>query len=251
MSDDDAPPDLQDTLRQPLTPAEETLLDGVLNLSARPVQALMTPRARVETIRLRDGADKVFESLRQFEHRHIPVLGDSAGEILGILIRDDYLLSRALGETGDIQPRSLQPPLFVETTQTALQLLEVFKKYPAPLAVVRDGAGAFAGVVTHHDMLEAITGMFPARHEPYHDAIRRRQDASYVMEGAVPMRQLCETLGISYTPDSRYTTLGGLILHELGRIAKPGDAIAWQGWRIEIRQMDGRRVSKAQMRRGA
>jgi len=246
---DRPPEDIQESLRKPLTSAEEKLLDAVLNLSARAVQGMMTPRGQVEMLRLQDGADKIFQSLRTFEHRHIPVLGAGAGDVVGILSRDEYLLNCALGQRRDLEPRSLQPPLFVDATQSALELLELFKKYPAPLAVVRDAAGDFCGVVTHLDILEAITGMFPGRHEPYQDAIRRRADESYIMNGAVPMRRLCETLGIALVADSRYTTLGGLILHELGRIAKPGDTLDWNGWRIEVRQMDGRRVSQARMRR--
>src|SRR5262249_44532392 len=41
-----------------------------------------------------------------------------------------------------------------------------------------------------------------------------------------------------------YRTVGGFVMHRLGRVPAVGDAFGWQGARFEVGDMDGRRVDK-------
>jgi len=41
-----------------------------------------------------------------------------------------------------------------------------------------------------------------------------------------------------------YTTLAGYVIFQLGRIPAAGDAFVAEGWRLEVVDMDGRRIDK-------
>lgn len=232
-----------------LSGAEKQLLRGVLNLSERQVHTIMTPRHKVEFINIRDDGDKIFNEMRSFVRSHILVLDGDATQVMGILRKDEYLLGCSTGKSKAVTSKMLTEPLFVQHTLNVMALLEIFKKYPAPLGVVLDEAGGLDGVVTHLDVLEAIAGAFPGRHEPYNSAFRENSDGSLTIDASVSIYDLRNRLGIDYEPDGRFSTLGGLILHELGHLPALGDQMDWRGWHIEVRQMDGRRVSQVRMRR--
>jgi putative hemolysin len=59
--------------------------------------------------------------------------------------------------------------------------------------------------------------------------------------------ELKDRLDIKEAPEEergRYNTLSGMVLLLLGRLAKPTDAVDWDGWRFEVMALDGKRVDK-------
>ena len=102
-----------------------------------------------------------------------------------------------------------------------------------------------AGVVTHLDLLEAIAGEFPSQHEPYAPlSIHENAEGGLTIDGMASVYDVAHKLGVDYTPDGHFATIAGLVLHSLGRMPAVGDQLDWQGWRIKVKQMDGRRIAK-------
>ncbi len=230
-----------------MTSAEKLLLRGVLNLAKRPVHTIMTSRQDVEFIDVRKDPAQLFEDVKSFERSHLIVIDGDADNVLGVLRKDEYLLACLNGGDYTVQKSMLLEPLYVAHTLAVLELLEVFKKYPAPLAIVKDEAGGLDGVVTHLDVLEAITGEFPDRHEPYASTFRENADGSLTVDASVSIYELRNRLMIDYEPDGKFGTLAGLVLHEMKHFPAVGQKLEWRGWLLEIRQMEGRRVSQIRM----
>ncbi|MDE1153645.1 MAG: TerC family protein [Micavibrio sp.] len=232
-----------------LSNAEKYLLRGVLNLSERPVHTIMTPRQDIEYVDIHDAPENIFNEIRGFDRSHILVVDGDLDHVLGILRKDEYLIECMDGGPRPVPQRLLMEPLFVQHTLNVMALLDIFKKYPAPMAVINDEAGGLDGIVTHLDVLEAISGEFPERHEPYSSLLRENADGSLTIDAGISIYELRDRLTIDYDPDGRFGTLAGLVLHELGRIPAIGDKLDWHGWTIDVRQMEGRRISQVRMTR--
>jgi putative hemolysin len=77
--------------------------------------------------------------------------------------------------------------------------------------------------------------------------VLRREDGSWLMDGALPMDEFQEVVRCGKLPDEEkgyYQTLGGFVMTHLGRIPSAGDRFDWDALRFEVMDMDGRRVDK-------
>ena len=41
-----------------------------------------------------------------------------------------------------------------------------------------------------------------------------------------------------------YHTLAGMLLLEMGRVPQTGEHITWEGWKLEVIDMDAKRIDK-------
>jgi putative hemolysin len=137
--------------------------------------------------------------------------------------------------------------MFVPETMSALDVLERFKKKRTHVAFVIDEHGGFQGLVTTSDLLEAIVGDIPTLNEAEESAVTRRDDGSWLVDGAVIADEVKELMQVDELPfedQNLYQTLGGLVMAFLERIPATGDHFEWKGHRIEVMDMDGHRVDK-------
>jgi putative hemolysin len=99
-------------------------------------------------------------------------------------------------------------------------------------------------------VLEAITGDIPEEHEETTQDVIARADGTYLVDGRAELRELEEKLGISVPDGVRFHTVAGLALETFGRIPAEGDVARLDDWRIEVVDMDGRRIDKLLFARG-
>ena len=143
-------------------------------------------------------------------------------------------------------------PLFVSAHMTALKLLETFKDGRKHLALVLDDFGAVQGLVTLVDVFEAIVGDIPAFDEPPRRRVVLRDDGSWLVDGALELRELKRLLGAVQLPcEEKETddTLGGFVRHKMQRAPVEGDHFDWEGYRFEVADMDGHHLDKILIRR--
>jgi putative hemolysin len=204
----------------------------------------MTPRMEVQFLDTHDTPDKIFSFVQDTTRSHLLVVDGEIDNVLGILYREDYLLHCLSSGSRAIPLPLLHEPIFAAHKSTVMSLLETFRKKPIELAVIIDEHGSVEGVVTHLDLLEAIAGEFPERDEPNTLDVVEHADGSTLVDGMASIYDICNRLGVNYTPDGRFATVAGLVLHELGRFPTAGDSMEWQGWKVTVDKMDGRRVEK-------
>ncbi|HEX6298554.1 MAG TPA: transporter associated domain-containing protein [Burkholderiales bacterium] len=228
-------------------PVERRMVRGVLDLAHRPVTAIMTPRRAVAWLDARAATDEILEKVRLSPYREFPVGRGSVDEMVGVARKED-ILSRCLeGKPIDLAA-SVREPLAIPESASVLSALEHFKRTPAELAIVVDEYGAFQGLVTRTDLLEAIAGDLPeaAGEQP---GLRKLNEGAYAIEGDTALADLQEQLGLAELPEGDYATAAGLALALLGAMPRRGDGADWGGWRFEVAELDGLRISRLLARR--
>jgi putative hemolysin len=222
---------------------EEEMIHGVLALADRSVESVLTPRTDVYWIDLDDGPEQIAREIADCPYSRIVVArGGDIGRPIGIVQKKDLLADILKEKPLRVEDNVIQP-LFVPETLPVLRLLEMFRNANVHIALVVDEYGDFTGVATLHDVLEGIAGDIDKEHEGEAKEIVKRPDGSWLVDGRASIDELKEELGIEETPVD-YHTAAGLALEKLARIPVEGDNFVIGDWRVEVIDMDGKRIDK-------
>ena len=108
--------------------------------------------------------------------------------------------------------------MIVPESMPALEVLERFRDRGSNAAMVVDEYGGIQGLVTLHDLLEAITGDLEISQRQSGEVVRRA-DGSWLLDGALPVHEVRDVLEIDDPlpgeEDGDYETLGGFLMFRL------------------------------------
>lgn len=224
--------------------AEQAMISGVMRLADRPVSAVMTPRPAIVWLDLDDPPAVLLRTIRAHRFPRFPAGRGTIDEVQGVIRAKDVLDDYLAGREPDFGALLREAPVVHESTD-ALQILDLLKRSSARLALVRDEYGGLEGLVTLTDLMEAIVGMLAEPRATAEPPVVRREDGSWLMDGALPVDELWEWLGPPETPpENDYYTLAGLVLARLGEVPVTGQWFIWGGYRFEVVDMDGQRIDK-------
>ena len=227
-------------------PGEHQMMSNVLDLDDRRVSSVLTPRADVVFLDVRDSTSVNRVKIQQCSHAVLPLCDGGLDHILGF-VRSTRVLEQLLqGGVVDL-PALAEAASYVPETMTLGKLLEQFKRTHLSTALVIDEFGDVAGLVSFTDVISSIVGEVPttADDEPM---IVRRDDGSWLMDGKLDLDTLLRTLEddslLSEEDRQHYHTLGGLAMLAIGQVPRIGDVFQRGPFRFEIVDMDGNRVDR-------
>lgn len=223
---------------------EEEMIHGVLALADSSVASIMVPRPDVYWVDISDDPRVVEREIADCPYSRIVVARDGdLGRPLGVVQKKDLVGDLIAGRGIRIEERLIEPA-FVPESMPVLRLLETFKTAPVHIAFVVDEYGDFLGVATLNDVLEGIAGDLGEEHNDQpSENIVRRPDGSWLVDGRASAADLVEKLKL---PDAtgEFHTAAGFALERLARIPVECEIFEIPGWRVEILDMDGKRIDK-------
>jgi magnesium and cobalt exporter, CNNM family len=222
---------------------ERAMIEGVLHLADWAVGTIMTPRLDVKWLDLNDPAETILQEARRYGFSRLIVSRSSIDEVIGFIRKKDLMDQVIDGKPPRIMD-VLRQPLVIHEGLSILKALELFKKTPVHIAAVVDEYGSLRGILTQTDILEAIAGDLPSREGDQESQVITREDGSMLVDGMISIHDVQERLGLSDLPKGHFHTLAGFALSCFGRIPAAGDWFDWNGWRLEVVDMDGRRIDK-------
>ncbi len=221
---------------------EQTIVNRVFSVGDRTVSSLMTARKKMTTLDITDTKEEVKKLVSEDLHNFYPVYDSDEQDIVGIVSlkklfseieKDEFNLQAILGE-----------PSYIAETASAYQALEQFKQTNIHYALVIDEYGSTQGIITLSDILEALVGDIS---EFYGEEFmfQQRDENSWLIDGQYPLPDFLTRFGLEdYIKDYEVNTVGGLIMHELGRIPKQSEKIRWANFEFEVIDMDGPTIDK-------
>lgn len=224
--------------------SERDMLAGVLNVEARMVREIMTPRLRLETV---PGDMSVGEALTMTaasSHSRFPVTGEDSDEVIGMVhLRD--MFNEAGTNAGAPVSSVARPVLAVAEAMTVPGLWQHLRDEERHVAIVVNEYGSVTGMITLEDAIEEIFGElqdeFDVEDEPITVAGRRIS-----VRGDVLLDVLHDRFGLNF-PDAGVDTVGGWLWHRLGRRPTSGDEVevGESGVTIRVESVEGRVVNRA------
>jgi putative hemolysin len=184
--------------------------------------------------------------IRESGYSRFPVGGGGLDHVIGVVQAKDLLAHCLAGQALDLKPM-LQEPLFVPRSVSALHVLELFKKSGKHIALVVDEYGGIEGLLTHHDILQAIAGEIAIGEKLKDPRAVQRHDGSWLLDGMLAVDEFKEIFHLDELPGEKkdaYQTLGGFLFTQMGRVPSVAERFEWDGLRFEIVDMDGKRIDK-------
>ena len=226
---------------------EQAMVSRVFRMDERRVTSVMTPRLDIRMLDLQHPFEANRAILLESSHSRFLLCNGGLDTIVGIVHAKGLLDDALQGRPFDLATHASKP-LYVPDGLTITDVLEAFKKHRSHLALVVDEYGGIEGLVTMTDVMEALVGDIGTAEETTDADIVRRDDGSWLVDGAVAVQRLNEVVGlesaVSADDAAGYNTLGGFVMMKLRRMPRTGDKFEAGGYRFEVIDMDGNRVDK-------
>ena len=229
--------------REVLDKNELAMLQGVLQVSQMQVRDVMVPRSHMVVLEHDAPMAELLRTIVDRGHSRFPVIGEDRDEVLGILLAKDVLrfFVESPGQQLDIE-QTLRPVTFIPESKRLDALLQEFRISRNHIAIVVDEYGGTAGLLTIEDVLEQIVGDIDDEHDPEEvEPIQKRDGDRYQVLALTRIEDFNEYFGV-HMDDLAFDTVGGLVMHEFGRLPRRGESIAISGIRFEVIQADQRRI---------
>jgi putative hemolysin len=226
---------------------EHQLVSRIFRMDDLRVTSVMTPRTDVVYLNLEEPETALRERLADAPHSRFPVTRGDLDNVEGLVEVKALLGDLVLGRKLDLASR-LVKPLYLPETLSVHEVLSAFKKHRQTAAFLVNEYGELQGLVTLHDVLEALVGDIGAEDEAGDEDLVKRADGSWLVDGGMSVERFRDALDIEQPlPEEdtgSYNTLGGFVMLQLGRVPKAADCFDWDGYRFEVVDMDRNRVDK-------
>lgn len=226
--------------------AERDMLEGVFKLDQQLVGELMTPATRIVFLNADDSKEESWRKIVASGHSWFPVYRGGRDNIVGAVSIKALWANMAMMGNTDLES-VINQPLIVPESMLALRLLETFRKSGQHVALVADEFGSVRGLVTLHDIVEAIVGTLPEKGQRSRPQARHRDDGSWVIDAAMDIVEVKRALRIRRFPREErgeFLSLGGFLIDQLERLPVEGEKVVSCGYVFEVIDMDRQRIDK-------
>ena len=221
-----------------------TMLEGVLEVGDIQVRDIMVPRAQMVCVRRDDPATTLLPVVVESGHSRFPVMDADRDDIVGILLAKDLLrLSISDAEERFDIREYMRPAVFVPESKRLNVLLKDFRRIRNHMAIVVDEYGGVSGLVTIEDVIEQIVGEIDDEFDVEDDQnIRKEADRQYTVRGVTRIDEFNEYFGSQLSEEEGFDTVAGLLMKQLGRLPRRGEAANIDGFEFRVARADRRRI---------
>jgi len=222
---------------------ESDMVSGVLDLKETKTHSIMIPRTEISATSIDSTLGETITLVSECGHTRIPFYKKNIDEIVGILHAKDLLKLWGKDPDSGIPLEILRKPYFVPENQKVSDLLKDLKAKNTHLAMATDEYGGTAGIITIEDILEEIVGEILDEHDSEPPLLTPIEESSALVDARLEIEKLEDHFGIQL-PDGDFESVGGFVIHLIGRIPNVGEKIDYEGLSLTIKSADQRRIGK-------
>jgi putative hemolysin len=226
---------------------EKELIHSVFEFADTAVKAVMVPRPEIHALDVDTSFADVAKSFVDSGFSRIPVFEGDLDHVIGILYNKDVF--KALEDKSDFRIRDhLHPAFFIPNSLAISELLKQLQRRRLAMALVVNEFGEVEGLATLEDLLEEIVGEIRDEYDrEERGPVERLPDGSMVIQGSVLLKDLKSDYGLPFEESPDYLTLAGFVLAQLKRIPRGGERVEYNGYRLTIVDMEGRRIVRVKL----
>ena len=219
------------------------IIEGALQVSSMQVRDIMIPRSQLVIVSAKLPPNEIIELVTKASHSRFPVTGENVDNVIGILLAKDLLPLILKEETGKLDIKNVvRPATFVPESKRLNVLLKEFRETRQHMAIVIDEYGSVSGAVTIEDVLEQIVGEIEDEYDVDDEShIKKFDEENYIVKALTPVDEFNECFGTQFS-DQEFTTLGGLVLQQIGHIPERGETINIGPFLVTVLNADSRQI---------
>jgi putative hemolysin len=226
---------------------EHELVSRVFRMDELRTAAIMTPRTDIVYLDMEEPREAILTRIADAPHTHFPVTRGDLDSVEGIVAVKELLVDLLHNQPVDL-PTRLKKPLYIPETLTVTEVLRSFKQHRQVMALIINEYGELQGLVTLHDVMEALVGDIGPVDEGGDADIVQREDGSWLIDGGVSVDRFKHAIELDeQLPEEdtgSYNTVAGFVMLQLGRVPQVADHFEWDGLRFEVVDMDRNRVDR-------
>lgn len=222
---------------------EGEMIEGIFDLKQTVAREIMIPRTHLVVLPIDADKDLILSTIIESGHSRVPVYRDNVDQIVGILNAKD-LLPLWLEDKKEFGLEGLcREPFFVPETKRIKDLLNELRTRSSHLAVIVDEYGGTSGIVTVEDIVEEIVGEIRDEHDVEEEPFIGQEDGSVLVSARVGLDDFEEHFHVAL-PRGGYDTLGGFIIHSMGRVPGRGEQMNYDSLSMRIHGGDKKRITR-------
>jgi magnesium and cobalt transporter len=225
------------------------MLQGVLEVADTQVRDIMVPRSQMVVVAKDQTPEEVLKIITESNHSRFPVIGDDRDEVVGIVLAKDMLKHFIANKQPFDMEVFLRPAVFIPESKRLNTLLTEFREGRNHMAIVVDEYGGVSGLATIEDVLEQIVGDIDDELDPEEASSIQPQDGGKFSVMALTRIDEFNEFFNTELSDADYDTVGGLVMHELGRLPRRGEQLDFAGLRFKVLRGDRRRLHTLEVTR--
>jgi len=232
-----------------ITSLEERMINSIFDFRDTMAGEIMTPAVEIEAAEESTSVADLVDLFIEKGFTRVPVYRDTLDRIVGILHVKNLLKIFSPASKDIPLSELLNPPYFIDEKKLIVDLLVEFQKRKIHMALVTDEFGSVRGLVTIEDVLEEIVGEIDDEYDvDDHDEIQEVDQETILVQARVDIEEVEERFGVQM-PEGPYESVGGLVVHVLGRLAVPGDQVDVGGLRFLVQTASRRHIKVVRITR--
>ena len=228
-----------------LTKDERKLIDDVFAAGERQLREVMLPRTEVAFLDAGMTLSRALRETAEAPHSRYPVAGTSQDDVIGFLhVRD--LMVPAANARGLRVADVAREVKMLPASKKVLPAMSEMRREGHHMAIVVDEYGGTAGIVTLEDLIEEVIGDIRDEYDVDEGDPLEIRGGEVEADGLLHLDEVRTVTGVSL-PDGPYETLAGYVMATLGHVPRQGEAVEVDGHRLEVSELDGRRIARVRV----
>ncbi|MFV0437245.1 MAG: hemolysin family protein [Desulfopila sp.] len=225
-----------------ITSLEEKMINSIFDFRDTVAAEVMTPAAELFSVEIDTPLQAIIEAVISNGFTRVPVYRKLPDNIAGVLhVKDLLKICACAGQAGMRLEDYLRPVTFIPENKPIVDLLREFQMRKNHMAMITDEFGTIRGLITMEDILEEIVGEIDDEYDDDQDEVEVIDDDTVMVHARFDIEKIEDFFGVEM-PEGPYESVGGLVIHLLGRLGRAGDKVVAAGLLFEVESASKRQI---------
>ena len=232
-----------------LTRRERLVIENVLDLENKMARRYMLPRNQIAFLDKNDSIEEKLRKASESDHTRLPLCDGDLDHIIGIVHVKDVFRAMANKPKLTALVDLARKPTYRPETVTLDVLLKDFQKNHTILTLLVDEYGVVSGMLTLENVIEQLVGPIQDEFDEEAPLIEEKGPDQFQIDATCPVEEVMDQLMIDL-PETDASTLGGLVIEQIGRIPDVDENLTLGPHEITILKAEPTRIQSILLTRG-
>jgi hemolysin (HlyC) family protein len=226
-----------------LTQEQGDMIQSIFEFKDTIVREVMVPRTEMLAVSSDVSIQTIIDLTLAHGHSRLPIYQGNPDNIVGMLHVKDLLPYWHLPPDHPIPPEIIRKTTFIPETKKIVHLFRELRQEKIHMAVVLDEYGGTSGLVTMEDLIEEIIGEIEDEYDRQEPRLKPLEDGRVEVDARLEIEELEHYFDLKIE-ERTFESVGGLIIHILGRVPVVGEKVYFQDLEMTILEADKRRIRR-------